>query len=100
MSLARLVVTAVRLEGRPKAQVARDYGVSRGRGVPISAFIRQAALQVARPVARGTGWSTAPVTVGTGETVPPRYGAIISVRPPTLARGTAGGPEVLISRQR
>jgi transposase InsO family protein len=29
MSLARLVVTAVTLEGRPKAQVARDYGVSR-----------------------------------------------------------------------
>jgi transposase InsO family protein len=29
MSLARLVVTAVRVEGRPKAVVARDYGVSR-----------------------------------------------------------------------
>jgi transposase InsO family protein len=29
MSLARLVVTAVTLEGRTKAEVARDYGVSR-----------------------------------------------------------------------
>jgi len=29
MSLARLVVTAVRLEGRSKAEVARDYGLSR-----------------------------------------------------------------------
>jgi transposase InsO family protein len=29
MSLARLVVTAVRTEGRTKAEVARDYGVSR-----------------------------------------------------------------------
>lgn len=29
MSLARLVVTAVRMEGRTKAEVARDYGVSR-----------------------------------------------------------------------
>lgn len=29
MSMARLVVTAVRLEGRTKAEVARDYGVSR-----------------------------------------------------------------------
>ena len=29
MSLARLVVTAVRIEGRSKAEVARDYGVSR-----------------------------------------------------------------------
>jgi transposase InsO family protein len=29
MSLARLVVTAVRVEGRSKSQVARDYGVSR-----------------------------------------------------------------------
>ena len=29
MSLARLVVTAVRLEGRTKAEVARDYGLSR-----------------------------------------------------------------------
>ena len=28
MSVARLVVTAVRLEGRSKAEVARDYGVS------------------------------------------------------------------------
>jgi transposase InsO family protein len=28
MSLARLVVTAVRVEGRTKAEVARDYGVS------------------------------------------------------------------------
>ena len=29
MALARLVVTAVRVEGRTKAEVARDYGVSR-----------------------------------------------------------------------
>jgi transposase InsO family protein len=29
MSLARLVVTAVRVEGRSKSRVARDYGVSR-----------------------------------------------------------------------
>lgn len=29
MSLARLVVSAVRIEGRTKAEVARDYGVSR-----------------------------------------------------------------------
>ncbi len=29
MSLARLVVTAVRVQGRSKSQVARDYGVSR-----------------------------------------------------------------------
>jgi transposase len=29
MSLGRLVVTAVRIEGRTKAEVARDYGVSR-----------------------------------------------------------------------
>jgi transposase InsO family protein len=29
MSMARLVVTAVRVEGRPKSEVARDYGVSR-----------------------------------------------------------------------
>jgi transposase len=29
MSLARLVVTGVLVEGRPKAAVARDYGVSR-----------------------------------------------------------------------
>jgi transposase len=28
MSLARLVVTAVRIEGRTKAEVAREYGVS------------------------------------------------------------------------
>jgi hypothetical protein len=28
MSLSRLVVTAVRIEGRTKAEVARDYGVS------------------------------------------------------------------------
>jgi transposase len=29
MSLARLVITAVRLEGRTKSEVAREYGVSR-----------------------------------------------------------------------
>ena len=29
MSLGRLVVAAVKVEGRPKAEVARDYGVSR-----------------------------------------------------------------------
>ena len=28
MSIARLVVTAVRVEGRTKAEVSRDYGVS------------------------------------------------------------------------
>jgi hypothetical protein len=32
MSLARLVVTAVRVEGRSKSRVARDYGVSRRWG--------------------------------------------------------------------
>lgn len=30
MSLARLVVTAVKIQGRTKSEVARDYGVSRG----------------------------------------------------------------------
>jgi hypothetical protein len=29
MSLARLVSTAVRIQGRPKSEVARDYRVSR-----------------------------------------------------------------------
>jgi transposase len=29
MGMAQLVVTAVLVEGRPKAEVARDYGVSR-----------------------------------------------------------------------
>jgi hypothetical protein len=29
MSMARLVVSAVRLEGRPVSAVARDYGLSR-----------------------------------------------------------------------
>lgn len=29
MSLARLVITAVRVEGRSKSEVARDYGLSR-----------------------------------------------------------------------
>jgi hypothetical protein len=29
MSMARVVITAVVLEGRPKSVVARDYGVSR-----------------------------------------------------------------------
>jgi|GEM_PF-2232665 len=29
MSLARLVVTAVKIEGRTKASVARDYGIAR-----------------------------------------------------------------------
>ena len=29
MSLARLVITAVTVEGRSKSEVARDYGVSR-----------------------------------------------------------------------
>ena len=28
MSLARLVVTAVRIEGRTKAEVSRDYGAT------------------------------------------------------------------------
>ena len=29
MSLARLVITAVKVEGRSKSEVARDYGISR-----------------------------------------------------------------------
>src|ERR687890_1131288 len=29
MSMAQLVVTAVLVEGRPKSEVARDYGISR-----------------------------------------------------------------------
>ena len=29
MSMARLVITAVSVEGRSKSEVARDYGISR-----------------------------------------------------------------------
>lgn len=29
MSMARLVITAVTIEGRSKSEVARDYGISR-----------------------------------------------------------------------
>jgi hypothetical protein len=29
MSMARLVITAVSIEGRSKSEVARDYGISR-----------------------------------------------------------------------
>ena len=29
MSLARLVITAVTVEGRSKSEVARDYGITR-----------------------------------------------------------------------
>ena len=29
MSMARLVITAVNVEGRSKSEVARDYGISR-----------------------------------------------------------------------
>jgi len=29
MSLARLVITALKIEGRSKREVARDYGISR-----------------------------------------------------------------------
>jgi hypothetical protein len=40
MSLARLVITAVTVEGRSKSEMARDYGGVSGLGVKAGASFR------------------------------------------------------------
>ena len=52
MSMARLVITAVTVEGRSKSEVARDYGVSRVLGaevlLPLPAFEGRLAFEPRR----------------------------------------------------
>lgn len=53
MSMARVVITAVVLEGRSKSEVAREYGVSRGWCVGRRAGRRSAHRQVDADVEYG-----------------------------------------------
>ena len=48
MSLAGLVVTAVKVQGRPKAAVARDYRVSRRWVTEDGELLRQLTLDPTR----------------------------------------------------
>ena len=49
MSLARLVITAVTVEGCSKSEVARDYGVSRGWVQSCFTLTLRKSISVIRP---------------------------------------------------
>ena len=62
MSLARVVVTAVVVEGRSKTQVARDYGVARSPGsMNFLNVLRPKARQPLNPALAGLTQISAPL---------------------------------------
>jgi hypothetical protein len=67
MSLARLVITAVKLEGRTRSAVAREYGISRYGG-GLEYFVH--------------GWAAGP---------PVQLGALERGRPPPWAPDSVTG---------
>lgn len=62
------------------------------RGEKVSTFVREAALETARPArgATGTSWSSSPSTMVAGGTIVPRYFGTPEVSKPAQPHGTAG----------
>ena len=84
MGMAQLVVTAVLVEGRPKAEVARDYGVSRRWVITLV----QRFLAEGEPGLR-TPFTTAALTV---PAAPPRRSRTRSSRCAKTSTGTGTRP--------
>lgn len=84
----REAVISVRLSPREEEAIRK---AATERGEPVSAFVRRAALGVARPSKKsGPSWSTSTTTVAPGGTVVPRYTGTIASSQPAPSRGTAG----------
>jgi transposase InsO family protein len=88
MSKARLVITAVVLEGRSQADVARAYGVSKGWVSKLVARYRAEGDTAFQPRSRRP--KTTPTAIA-----PAVIEQIIEVRRQLVAQGLDGGPETI-----
>ena len=88
MSKARLVITAVVLEGRSQADVARDYGVSKGWVSKLIARYRLEGDKAFEPRSRR------PLTNPTA-TPPSVVALIVKLRQDLTAAGLDAGPDTL-----
>ena len=89
MSKARLVITAVMLEGRPVAEVAATYGVSRSWLYELLARYRdegEAAFQPRSRAPKTSPTATAPATVE----------AVLALRAQLTAAGHDAGPDTIV----
>lgn len=95
----REAIISVRLSPREEQEIKK---AAEKRGEPMSAFVREAALTVARPArtAGGPSWSSSPTTVAPGGTVLPRYNGTIAVSQPATSQETAGTAAEPITRAR
>lgn len=85
----REAIISVRLSPVEEEQIKT---AAEQRGEPVSAFVREAALKVARP-SRNSGpfWSSSAATVATTGTVLPQYFGTVSISSPANAtEGTTG----------
>ncbi len=94
----RETIISVRLSPKEEAEIKSAAEL---RGEPVSAFLREAALKVARPARTpGPSWSTSPTTVAAGGTVIPRYLGTVDSSQPASGAGTAGTHTEPIPRSR
>ncbi len=94
----REAIISVRLSPREEEQIK---AAAAKRGEPVSAFVREAALEVARPLRIvGPSWSSSPTTIAPGGTVLPHYYGTVGVSQPAPSQGTAGTAAEPISRSR
>ncbi|WP_345455507.1 helix-turn-helix domain-containing protein, partial [Actinoallomurus oryzae] len=88
MSKARLVITAVVVEGRSQAEVARAYGVSKGWVSKLVARYRAEGATAFEPRSRRPHTSPAAIDAGTVE-------LIIRIRKELSEQGLDAGPETI-----
>ncbi|GAA4486448.1 hypothetical protein GCM10023191_012610 [Actinoallomurus oryzae] len=88
MSKARLVITAVVVEGRSQAEVARTYGVSKGWVSKLVARYRAEGETAYEPWSRRPKTSPAAIDAGTVE-------LIIRIHKELSEQGLDAGPETI-----
>ncbi|MEV6299083.1 helix-turn-helix domain-containing protein [Actinoplanes sp. NPDC051861] len=88
MSKARLVITAVVIEGRSQAETARAYGVSKGWVSKLIARYRAEGEAAFEPHSRRP--NTSPAAIG-----PSVVELIVAVRKGLAERGLDAGPETI-----
>jgi len=88
MSIARLVITAVILEGRTQAEVARSYGISKGWVSKLVARYQAEGPAAFEPHSRRPHHSPQAISPDTVE-------LILQLRGELTARGMDAGPHTI-----
>lgn len=90
-------IVSVRLSVKEEKELK---AAAASRGEPISSFLREAGLSVARPSRGGPSWSTKTATAAVSGTVIPRYVGTAHGSRPVAAGETTGAAAEPISRAR